>query len=402
MAYPIQFPVCASGVVWRAAHGNEWRKNEQDDGSLPAGVPHRGDLGVIGVGIVGSNYGRTVLVPAFRTDPRCKVVALAGSEAARAAELARAANVPRGVGDWRALVDDPAVAAVAIAVPPDLQPAIAQRALDRGKPVFAEKPLAADLAGAQAMLDAARKSAQPTAIDFNFPELPAWRRAKDMLDAVGRLRHVVVTWNVENQATRLRLESWKTRGDGGGGLLGNFVCHSLYYLEWFCGPIVGLSARIFPLPDGKAESSIALALAFASGAGGSLQMSCASFLGSGHRLEFYGDAGSLLLDNPTADYFRGFTLRHARRAGGAPQQRTDSAMQSIAVEDIGADPSVDTRVVPVARLVRRFIDACERGGNPSPGFAEGYRVQVLIDAARRSHASGRWVDLAPPAGRTVS
>ena len=98
---------------------------------------------MIGIGIVGSNYGRTVLLPAFRTDARCEVVALAGSNAARTAEHARAANVARGLGDWRALVDDPAVAAVAIAVPPDLQPAIAQRALDRGKPVFAEKPFAA-------------------------------------------------------------------------------------------------------------------------------------------------------------------------------------------------------------------------------------------------------------------
>ena len=349
---------------------------------------------MIGIGIVGSNYGRTVLLPAFRTDARCEVVALAGSNAARTAEHARAANVARGLGDWRALVDDPAVAAVAIAVPPDLQPAIAQRALDRGKPVFAEKPFAADLAGAQAMLDAALRSAKPTIIDFNFPELSAWRRAKDMLASVGRLRHVVVTWNVENQATRLRLDSWKTRGAGGGGLLGNFVCHSLYYLEWLCGPIVGLSARIFPLPDRDAESSIALALAFASGAGGSLQMSCASYLGSGHRVELYGEDGSLLLDNPTTDYFRGFTSRGARR--------TDAAPQSIAVEDIGADPSVDTRVVPVARLVRRFVDACESGGSPTPGFAEGYRVQVLIEAARRSHAAGHWIDLPPPAERTAS
>src|SRR5262249_61918957 len=110
-----------------------------------------------------------------------------------------------------------------------------------------------------------------------------------------------------------------------------------------------------PRPDRDAGSSIALALAFASGAGGSLQMSCASFLGSGHRVELYGDDGSLLLDNPTTDYFRGFTLRCARRADRAPQ--------SIAVEDIGADPAVDTRVVPVARLVRRFIDACEGGGS---------------------------------------
>jgi predicted dehydrogenase len=347
---------------------------------------------VIGVGIVGCNYGRTVLLPAFRTDPRCEVVALAGTDATRTAELARAANVARGLGDWRALVEDRAVAAVAIAVPPDLQPEVARRALDLGKPVFVEKPLAGDLTGAQAMLESARKSGRPTIIDFNFPELSSWRRAKAMLDggAVGRLRHAVVTWNVENRATRLGLKSWKTRGGGGGGLLGNFVCHCFHYLEGFCGPIAGLGGRVFPLPDRDAESSIALAIGFASGAGGSLQMSCASFLGSGHRIELYGDDGTLVLTNASADYFRGFELMHARRA--------DKSLQKVAIEDTDVDQSSDSRVAPVAQLVHRFIDACERGGSPSPGFAEGYRVQCLIDAARRAHASGRWIEIAPPAG----
>src|SRR5262245_6702804 len=89
----------------------------------------RGEFAVIGIGIVGCNYGRTVLLPAFRADPRCEVVALAGTDAARTAELAQAAGVARAFGDWRALVDDGAVAAVAIAVPPDLQPEVARRAL---------------------------------------------------------------------------------------------------------------------------------------------------------------------------------------------------------------------------------------------------------------------------------
>ena len=204
---------------------------------------------MIGVGIVGCNYGRTVLLPAFRTDPRCEVVALAGSDGARTAELARAAEVARGFGDWRALIEDRAVTAVAVAVPPDLQPEVARHALELGKPVFVEKPLAADLTAARGMVEAARRSGQPTIIDFNFPELPSWRRAKEILDsgALGRLRHVVVTWNVENQATRLRLKSWKTRaGEGGGGLLGNFVSHCFYYLEWFLGPIAGLRRSRVP------------------------------------------------------------------------------------------------------------------------------------------------------------
>lgn len=349
---------------------------------------------MIRVGIVGCNYGRNVLLPAFRTDPRCEVVALAGSDAARTAELARAANVPQGLGDWRTLVDDPAIDAVAIAVPPDLQPEVALRALDRGKPIFVEKPLAADLARASSVLERARSTGQTGVIDFNFPELATWRCAQAMLAAgeIGRLRHVVVTWNVENQSTRLRLKSWKTQGDNGGGLLGNFVSHCFYYLERLCGPVRGLTGRLFPLPGTDQDSSIALALEFATGAGGSLQMSCASFLGSGHRLEFYGEDGTLVLANPTSDYFRGFELKLAKRS--------DSALRPVDVTDYDGDASVDSRILPVSRLVGRFLDACAGGSAGAPDLAAGYRVQQLIDAAWRAHTTGCWIDTAPLKERT--
>jgi predicted dehydrogenase len=344
---------------------------------------------VIGVGIVGCNYGKTVLIPAFRHDPRCEVVALAGTDAARTAGLARAANVARAFGGWQALVEEPTVAVVAIAVPPHLQPAIAQRALELGKPVFLEKPIAADLAGAQMILEAARKSGRATTIDFNFPELPSWRRAKTILDggAIGRLHNVVVTWNFESHATRLRVDSWKTRGNGG-GILGNFASHCFCNLEWLCGPISGLSARVFALPDRKADGGVVLALAFASGASGSLQVSCASFLGSGHRIELYGEEGTLVLSNPTADYCRGFELRLGRKG--------DDALKPITIEDAEEDPFSDSRTAPATRLVRRFMDACESGGPSAPGVSEGYRVQYIIDAARYAHASGRWIDIASP------
>ena len=107
---------------------------------------------VIRVGIVGCNYGRTVQLPAFRADRRCEVTALAGSNATRTAELARAADVPNAYGEWRTLVEDPAVQAVAIATMPALQARIALRALELGKPVFAEKPMASTLDDARAML----------------------------------------------------------------------------------------------------------------------------------------------------------------------------------------------------------------------------------------------------------
>jgi hypothetical protein len=49
-------------------------------------------------------------------------------------------------------------------------------------------------------------------------------------------------------------------------------------------------------------------------------------------------------------------------------------------------------------LVRRFLDACESGGAPSPGVLEGYRVQCLIEAARCAHEGGCWIDVTQPVG----
>jgi predicted dehydrogenase len=132
----------------------------------------------------------------------------------------------------------------------------------------------------------------------------------------------------------------------------------------------------------------------ASGAGGSLQVSGGSFLGSGHRIELYGEDGTLVLSNPTADYFRGFQLTFARQG--------DGALKPIATDDADEEPFSDSRSAPVRRLVRRLIDACERSYCPSPSVAEGYRVQCLIDAARRAHLTGRWIDVAPPGGRGCS
>jgi predicted dehydrogenase len=356
-----------------------------------AAVNGWGPDSVIRLGIVGSNYGRTVQLPAFRADPRCTVVALAGTDPARTAERARAAGVPKGYGDWRALVEDKDVQAVAIATLPSLQAQVALRALELGKPVFAEKPMASDLAGARTMLKQATKSGLPTMIDFNFHQIMSWQRAKAMLDdgAIGRLRHIAVHWHVENRSIQMRMRNWKTMSDDGGGVLGNFISHCFHYLEWFCGPITGLTARIGGLPDDRdLETTVAMAMNFKAGPMASLSMSCASYLGAGHRIEFFGEDGTLVLDNRTADYMRGFELLYAKRPA--------TAFARIPVDDPLDAKFADGRAAPVSRLAKIFLDAIETGGTATPGFAEGYRVQQLIDAARRSHREGAWIDVSAP------
>jgi predicted dehydrogenase len=181
------------------------------------------------------------------------------------------------------------------------------------------------------------------------------------------------------------MRSWKTVGDDGGGVLGNFISHCFHYLEWFCGPIAGLSARMSGLPgDGELETTVAMALQFAAGPLASLSMSCASYLGPGHRIEFFGEDGTLVLHNPGSDYMRGFGLWHGKR---------DAPLARIGTDDPVDAKYPDGRIAPVSRLATIFFDAIETGRPAKPGFAEGYRVQQLIDAARRSHQQGAWIDV---------
>lgn len=339
---------------------------------------------MVRIGVVGIHYGCFVQIPALRRDPRCRVVALAASSPERASAAARASGICGSFGDWKTLVEDDEVDAVVLAVPPAVQSTIACHALQLGKPVLAEKPMAIDLSAAAEMLDLSRKIAGPAMIDFGFPEVPSWREAKRLLTAggIGRLRHIFVNWTVENRAALQGDRGWKSRSELGGSALFNFASHSLHYLEWLCGPLEGLGARLSGLRGD--DTTAVLSLAFASGAAGSLALSCASYLGAGHRLEIYGDDGTLVLANESKDYMRGFRLFYGRRPA--------EALTPLSLDEGAMDAAEDGRILPFSRIASRFIDAIENRSGAKPDFSDGYRVQVLLEAARQAHRTGRWIE----------
>ncbi|UBF28450.1 hypothetical protein K9N68_11580 [Kovacikia minuta CCNUW1] len=230
-------------------------------------------------------------------------------------------------------------------------------------------------------------------VDFEFPDIDEWQQAKAILDqgGVGNLRHIAVSWNVETYANRMGLSSWKTRLGDGGGTLYSFVSHIFYYLEWFAGPIRRLVCSLYRPPgDSRPGDTLAtLCLELESGVAASLSISSHSFLGSGHRVEFYGDAGTLVLDNPTTDYVSGFQLLHGTRETGK--------LETVLGDRPSPTPIKDGRLVVVSRLVNRFVTWLETGVPSTPSFKDGLRVQQLLEAARNSHESGCWVDCSMPA-----
>ena len=306
----------------------------------------------------------------------------------RAEEAASGISSARAFTSWRLVTESKFVDAIVVATPPETQVQIVLSALEEGKAVFAEKPMAVTLAEAQDMTNRAFSCGRPNMVDFNFTEVNAWKRARQILmeRQIGEVRHVTVHWQVESYVNRLKVSNWKSSSAEGGGTLFNFVSHCLHYLEWLLGPISGLSSRLSRMPYDQrtADTTVAMALAFPSGTAGALSVSTAAYLGSGHRVEFYGEEGALILENATLDYMKGFRVLLARKP--------DACLKPVAVNDRDAAPYLDGRTLPASRLAHRFLDWVESGVPSSPDFRDGLRVQKLLDAALRSHESGRWIE----------
>jgi predicted dehydrogenase len=335
------------------------------------------------LGVVGTGFGQTAHIPAFLSTQGCQVVAVCASSESRAREAAGRFGIAKAYGDWQALVNDPEINAVSIATIPRLQPAIALAAIARGKAVFCEKPLAAALPEAEELAESAQRAGVANMCDFELPELLSWRTARSLLEEgrIGPLRYVAIDWHIETYANRMGLASWKTDRDAGGGALNLFVSHTFHYIEWFLGPISELTARLCRAPnDARAgDTTDMLSLKLRSGVPVSVSVSTNAFLGAGHRLVFYGDEGVLVLHNPTADYARGFRLFIG--------ERQSNRLEEFALPD-EFEGVEDGRTLLVGRLAARFVNWVHSGAPAHPDFAEALRVQRLLEAARRSDASG--------------
>jgi predicted dehydrogenase len=372
------------------------------------------------VAVIGVGFGQQVHVPAFRADSRCEVTTLCASNEAKAAEIATRLNVPHASGDWRAVVADPEIDAVSIAVPPRLQPQIALAALEQGKSVFCEKPLGAHLHDVMPLRrsnnlsptlspvphETGTSSARRAVgmVNFELCECDAWQRFQQMATPkqFGRETSVAINWRVQTYSNKRRIDNWKSRPDEGGGALQGFAAHSFYLLEQFCGPICRLKAQLTKAPDDprSGETNVDLELEFFFGGRGIVQIATDAPPPHRHQIDFVSPYGALRLINEGSDYINGFELYGGFDVffSGQGLERLErvfpEAQPSPVTGSMGGDvPAVaaDGRIEATSRLVRKFIDGALGGSPAHPDFSDGYRVQYLIEAARRSNAEGRWI-----------
>lgn len=366
----------------------------------------------IGVGLVGYRFMGRVHSNAYRQVahffdvplvPRMRAICGRNEEAVSAA-----ANTLGWEGyetDYARMLERDDVQLVDISSSGDTHHEFAVAALEAGKHVLCEKPLANTLAEARDMVEAARKAGTVNMVCHNYRRAPAVQLAKKLIDEgrLGEIRHwravYLQDWLLDPEAPM----TWRLRKEtGGAGPLADLGSHLVDLAHFLVGPIrevVGIAETFIkerPIEgtdrmDRVTVNDAAAFLArFENGATGTFE---ASPLVSGRKakesFEINGSKGSIVFDlermNELQVYFEeapevsGFRTvlvtepEHPYMEGWWPPGHT-----------IGYEHTF-------VHTVKDLLDGIAADESPAPTFEDGFRCQVVIDAVERSVESREWI-----------
>lgn len=211
-------------------------------------------VGVIGVGGIGKSH-----LKAFAAVPEASVVAIADANPVRLAEMAAEFNVPDTYADYRALLDKANVDAVAVCTPNDLHAPVTIAALEAGKHVLCEKPLATSTAEALAMVRAAQAADRALLVAFSHRRRGDVRWLKRAVDdgLFGDIYYARAMW-----MRRSGIPSWggwfTDKARAGGGPLIDLGVHMLDMALYLMGDpkVLSVTASTYAAlgPRGKGFS----------------------------------------------------------------------------------------------------------------------------------------------------
>jgi predicted dehydrogenase len=367
------------------------------------------DPPVLGVGMVGYAFMGAAHSQAWRTAPhvfdlplRPAMAALCGRNAtavrAAAARLGWAATET----DWRALVKRDDVQLVDVCTPGDGHAEVAIAALEAGKHVLCEKPLANTLDEAEAMAAAADRAAARgvrAMTGFNYRRVPAIALARQLVTdgRIGQIRHVRASylqdWLVDPESPL----TWRLQRErAGSGALGDLGAHIVDLAQYLTGELIaGVSAatatfvRERPLEGGGSgpvtvDDAAVFTARLASGALASFE---ATRFATGRknqlRIELNGERGSLAFDLERLN-----ELQFCDR----DEEPATAGFRTILVTEPG-HPYLSAWWPPGHVLgwehtftheVRDLVTAIATGTDPAPSFRDGLQVQRVLAAVEQS------------------
>jgi len=369
----------------------------------------------IGIGMVGYAFmGRAhslawhAVSRVFDVPLRPRLAAICGRDSAATLAAADRLGWAAAETDWRALIARDDVDLIDISAPGDMHAPIAIAALEAGKHVLCEKPLANTLAEATAMSDAAGAAYAGGAramVGFNYRRVPALALARQLVadGRLGTLRHLRAVYLQDWLADPAAPMTWRMQAErAGSGALGDLGSHVVDLARYLSGDeIAGVSALSAtfvgtrPWADGSGRGTVTVddAVVFtaklASGALASFEATrYATGRKNGLRIELNGSAGSLAFDLERLNELEFFSV--------ADPDGDVSGFRRVLVTE-ATHPYLAAWWPPGHTLgwehtfthqARDLLTAVARGDQPHPSFADGLAVQRVLDAVQRSAANG--------------
>lgn len=355
------------------------------------------------VGVIGVGFGAQVHVPGFRSEG-WDVVAICS----RNKDKARKAAVDSGIAGVHTnpleLIRRDDIDAVAIITPPKAHHALSLAALDAGRHVLCEKPFAMDAGQAREMRDAAVRSGLTAMITHEFRHTPQRAYIKQLLadGHIGRCRLCTVELFLDRYVTVTpRPSSWLASNAEGGGLLGALGSHYIDGLrDWFgevdtvSGRLAALRPEVVDTATGRtvkadSDDTFLFTLTFRSGVVATMIASFGTTPSRGARIVLMGDDGTLMAEQPGPNPMEDGTVAASRNGEAWHVLATPERYTPF------KDPR-DHRLTAFRLLVRDFTAGIEQGESPAPNFTDGLRCQEVMDAVRKSSASGCTIALDSP------
>ncbi|MBC8163060.1 MAG: Gfo/Idh/MocA family oxidoreductase, partial [Roseiflexaceae bacterium] len=355
----------------------------------------------IGVGLVGyGGIGRVhalcyrmlpLCYPDLPLRPRIAAVLVASPQGA---ERAR-----RELGDLHVttnleeLLADTAVELVDCCAPTGEHAAILAAALDAGRPVFCEKPLAVDPAEGALLASVAAARGLVCGVNYHFRCIPALQEAQRWIEGggMGDIVSFQMRYYRASNLKRDRPLNWRFQG-AGSGVLVDLGAHLVDLVAHLLGPISSVAARTRTLveqrpgPNGQlaaveSDDAAWMSLELQGGGVGTAHVSKVTpGAADDLRIEAYGTRGALVFD--TADP-NGLVL-----ADSQGQRRLTTFSRATPAP---LYPSGELATAPLLwhmTSIGAYLEALNGGSASTPSFADAARVDAVLAAALRSAGAG--------------
>lgn len=333
------------------------------------------------VGIVGSQFISSIHAEALRTVAAAELFAVASPTPGHAQAFAERFDVPRAVTDYRRLLEMDEIDLIVLGVPNDLHAPYTLQAAAAGKHVVCEKPLALNLAEADAMIAACRTAGVKLMYAEELCFAPKYVRLKKLLDD-GALGAPTLLKQMEKHDGPHAPHFWNVERSGGGVTM-DMGCHAIEFFRWMLDkpPIRSVFAQMATQvhrEQTRGDDNALLLLEFDGGCLGLAEESWTKLGGMDDRAEVYGSRGvayaDLLRGNSIVTYSAGGYDYAVEKAG------TTAGWSFTIYEEIWN--------YGFPQEMAHFVDCVRHDLPPRETGEDGRAVLEAIFAAYRSAATG--------------